>query len=220
MSQRSRIQRLPGIIAGNRHTRTHPRPASLFQSMLRQIPETRLYIGLIVLCLMCTQLVACTYSTIPNTLANITITSSHFSSNSFLYPNDRGKKRRRYDPAAFDAIPDRLSFTWGDPPPASQALTLSNQDSNPEDVDPIPWYVVIRTVNGIHWLHVDRSHGEIEAANQIDVNVSVKNKNLPPGIYEGKVVFIAPGNPGHPTHIVTIPVCFNIPGPTNAGSCP
>ncbi len=219
MSQRSRIQRLSGSSARNRHTRTHPRPSSLFQSMLRQRPGTRLSIGLIVLCLLCTQLVACTYSTIPNTLANISITSNHFSSNSFLYPNDRGKKRRRYDPAAFAVIPNQLSFTWGDPPPASQAMMLTNNDSNPEH-GPIPWHMVIRTANGIHWLHVDKRKGEIEYNNGDVgdiVNVSVENEGLPPGIYEGTLVFI----PGHLiTPDNTIPVCFDIPGPTNPGSCP
>ena len=216
MSQRSRIQRLPGMISRNRHTGTHPRPASLFQSMLRQIPGIRLSIGLIVLCLMCTQLVASISSTIPIALANTTITSSHFSSNSFLYPNDRGKKKRPYHPDAFAVNIDKLTFIWGDPSSASQALTLTNNDSNLED-GPIPWRVVIRTVNGIHWLHVKPSDGKIESANQIDVNVSVKNKNLPPGIYEGTLQFI----PGHlVTPQNTIPVCFNIPGPTNSGSCP
>lgn len=214
MSQRSRIQRLPGVI---RHTRTFPRPLLLFQSMLRQIPGIRLYIGLIVLCLLFTQLVASIASTIPIALANTAVTSSHFSSNSFQ--KCRRRKKCTYDAAAFAVIPTQLSFTWGDPPPAPQAMMLTNNDSNPEH-GPIPWHIVIRTVNGIHWLHVDKRRGEIEFNNGDVgdiVNVSVENEGLPPGIYEGTLLFI----PGHLISVVNnIPICFNIPGPTNSGSCP
>lgn len=221
MFQRSRIQRLPDSSAPNRHTRTHPRPSLLFQSMLRQKTGTRLCIGLILLCLLCTQLVASITSSIPIALAKTTNTSSHNLSN--LFPEKcKNRKRCTYDPAAFSAIPNQLSFTWGDPPPASQAMMLTNNDPSP-DHDPIPWHLVVRTEHGIHWLHVDKRNGELEFNNSDagdNVNVSVENENLPPGIYNGKLVFIVPGYPGHPTNIVPIPICFDIPGSSNLGSCP
>jgi len=218
MFQRSRIQRLPDSIALNRHTKTHLRPSLLFQSMLRQKTGTRLCVGLILLCLLCIRLVASITSTIPIALAKTTNTHNHNLSN--LFPEIcKHRKRCTYDPAAFSAIPNQLSFTWGDPPPASQAMMLTNNDSNP-DHDPIPWHLVVRTANGIHWLHVDKRKGEL-ASNNGDVgdivNVSVENEGLPPGIYEGTLLFI----PGHLISVDnSIPICFNIPGPGNSGSCP
>jgi len=86
-------------------------------------------------------------------------------------------------------------------------------------VRPYREQVKISTMNGIHWLHVQPKRGIVYEGdlNAVSVSVSVENEDLPPGIYEGTLVFI----PGHSKeNSRPISVCFNILGLTNPASCP